>query len=45
MRIEFHRTGAERKELVNALGEILGIRPKYKGIAERSLRDWYIYGN
>lgn len=32
MRIEFHRTGAERKELVNALGEILGIRPKYKGM-------------
>ena len=32
MRIEFHRTGAERKELVNALGEILEIRPKYKGM-------------
>lgn len=32
MRIEFHRTGAERKELVNALGEILGVRPKYKGM-------------
>lgn len=32
MRIEFHRTGAERKELVNTLGEILGIRPRYKGM-------------
>ena len=26
MRIEFHRTRAERKELVNALGEILECR-------------------
>lgn len=32
MRIEFHRTGAERKELVNALGEILGVKPRYKGM-------------
>lgn len=32
MRIEFHRTGAERKALVTAIGEILEIRPKYKGM-------------
>ena len=31
MRIEFHRTGAERKALVTAIGEILEVRPKYKG--------------
>ena len=31
MRIEFHRTGAERKALVTAIGEILEFRPKYKG--------------
>lgn len=32
MRIEFHRTGAERKALVTAIGEILEIKPKYKGM-------------
>lgn len=32
MRIEFHRTGAERKVLVKAIGEVLGIKPKYKGM-------------
>lgn len=32
MRIEFHRTGAERKELVAAIGEILEVRPKYMGM-------------
>ena len=32
MRIEFHRTGVERKALVTALGEILETRPKYKGM-------------
>lgn len=32
MRIEFNRTGAERKELVTAIGEILEVRPKYKGM-------------
>ena len=32
MRIEFHRTGAERKALVTALAEILETRPKYKGM-------------
>ena len=29
MRIEFHRTGAERKALVTAIGEILEVRPQY----------------
>ena len=32
MRIEFHITGAERKALVTAIGEILEFRPKYKGM-------------
>lgn len=32
MRIEFHRTGAERKALVTAVGEILEVKPKYKGM-------------
>ena len=32
MRIEFHRIGAERKALVTAIGEILEVRPKYKGM-------------
>lgn len=32
MRIEFQRTGAERKALVTAIGEILEVRPKYKGM-------------
>lgn len=32
MRIEFNRTGAERKELVAAIGEILEVKPKYKGM-------------
>ena len=31
MRIEFHRTGAERKALVTAIGEFLEVRPQYKG--------------
>ncbi len=32
MRIEFNRTGAERKALVQAMGEILGVKPKYLGM-------------
>ena len=32
MRFEFNRTGAERKALVQALGEILGIKPRYLGM-------------
>ena len=32
MRIEFNRTGAERKALVTAIAEILGTKPKYMGM-------------
>ena len=32
MRIEFHVTGADRKVLVTAMGEILKARPKYLGM-------------
>lgn len=32
MRIEFNKTGAERKALVTAVGEILGTKPKYMGM-------------
>lgn len=32
MKIEFNRTGAERKALVQAMGEILGAKPKYLGM-------------
>ena len=32
MRIEFNKTGAERKALITAIGEILGTKPKYMGM-------------
>lgn len=32
MRIEFNKTGAERKALVTVIGEILGTKPKYMGM-------------
>lgn len=32
MRVEFNRTGAERKALVTAIAEILGTKPKYMGM-------------
>ena len=32
MRVEFNRTGAERKALVTAIGEILRTKPKYMGM-------------
>ena len=32
MRIEFNRTGAERKALVQAMGEILEVQPRYLGM-------------
>lgn len=32
MTIEFYKTGAERKELVKAMGEILEVKPKYLGM-------------
>lgn len=41
MRIEFHRTGAERKALVTAIGEILEVRPKYKGMPSAAYEIGY----
>ena len=41
MRIEFHRTGAERKALVTAIGEILEVRPKYKGMPSAAYKIDY----
>lgn len=42
MRIEFHRIGAERKALVTAIGEILEVRPKYKGMPSAAYEiDYY----
>ena len=42
MRIEFHRTGAERKALVTAIWEILEVRPKYKGMPSAAYEiDYY----
>ena len=32
MRIEFNTTGADRKALVQSMGEILGVKPKYLGM-------------
>lgn len=32
MRVEFNKTGAGRKALVTAIGEILGTKPKYMGM-------------
>ena len=32
MRFEFNRTGAERKAMVQAMGEILGVKPRYLGM-------------
>ncbi|MGN0470067.1 MAG: virulence protein [Acutalibacteraceae bacterium] len=32
MRFEFNKTGADRKALVTAIGEILGTKPKYMGM-------------
>ena len=32
MRFEFNRTGAERKALVQAMGKILGVKPRYLGM-------------
>ena len=37
MKIEFHRTGAERKALVTALAEIFRDQAKVQRNAERSL--------
>lgn len=32
MRIKFNKTGAERKALITAMGEILSVKPKYAGM-------------
>lgn len=42
MKIEFNRTGAERKELVRAIGEILEVRPKYKGMPSAAYEIDYL---
>lgn len=36
MKIKFDKTGSERKEFVTAIGEILGVKPKYKGMPSMS---------
>lgn len=41
MRIEFRRTGAERKALVTAIGEILEVRPQYKGMPSAAYEIGY----
>lgn len=41
MRIEFYRTGAERKALVTAIGEILEVRPQYKGMPSAAYEIGY----
>lgn len=38
MEIRFDKTGAERKALVSAIGEILNIKPKYCGMPSASYR-------
>lgn len=43
MRIEFNRTGAERKALVTAIGEILGIKPKYMGMPTAAYEVGYLH--
>ena len=42
MRIEFNRTGAERKKLVTAIGEILEVKPKYKGMPSAAYEIDYL---
>ncbi len=43
MRIEFNRTGAERKALVQAMGEILGAKPKYLGMPTAAYQVDYFH--
>ena len=43
MRIEFNRTGAERKALVQAMGEILGLKPKYLGMPTAAYQIDYFH--
>lgn len=41
MNIKFDKTGSERKEFVTAIGEILGVKPKYKGMPSMSYKVDY----
>lgn len=43
MRIEFNRTGAERKVLVQAMGEILEVKPKYLGMPTAAYQVDYFH--
>ncbi len=43
MRFEFNRTGAERKALVQAMGEILGVKPKYLGMPTAAYQVDYFH--
>ena len=43
MRIEFNRTGAERKALVQAMGEILEVNPKYLGMPTAAYQVDYFH--
>ena len=43
MRFEFNRTGAERKELVQAMGEILEVKPRYLGMPTAAYQVDYFH--
>ena len=43
MRIEFNRTGAERKALVQAMGEFLEVKPKYLGMPTAAYQVDYFH--
>ena len=43
MRFEFNRTGAERKALVQAMGEILEVKPRYLGMPTAAYEVDYFY--
>ena len=43
MRFEFNRTGAERKALVQAMGEILGAKPRYLGMSTAAYEVDYFH--
>lgn len=43
MRIEFNRTGAERKALVQAMGEILEVKLKYLGMPTAAYQIDYFH--
>ena len=43
MRIEFNRTGAERKALVQAMGGILEVKPKYLGMPTAAYQVDYFH--